>query len=341
MGDFKKPDDRQSTGREKANQTNKSSATGVAIQDCGGHSHRSLCPHTTPQIVGTPPFNCYPIMGPRGGVSRQDWRRWAGLDPHAYRQMVWYCSNIAEAAQHYSWREFQVGGVPIPFDQLAQQLQHAMNTHNIVATRAACESIFRWGGLTGVRTPKDALNWIATGSNLITDIRNATDLIRPGSKGNLAAFDGKKYLMDSAMTKVYAAAALTPAGHQEVLMYDGRVGSALCLLVRQFITKSHGGLTPAHLGLDFLRDRGQLRDPSQLPGEGPGHPPNPPGIHFSAVSNNAAGHRARAERARLAAQVIQCAFGIATPSWQFTEMEKGLFMIGYNVRTLCCGCPRF
>jgi hypothetical protein len=134
--------------------------------------------------------------------------------------------------------------------------------------------------------------------------------------------------MDSAMTKIYAAMAMASTGQQEVLMYDARVGAGLCLLVRHYIRGRAPGSTPATLGLDFLCGRENRRNPSQ------------PGIPFRPLWNTAAGHHARAEAARLAARIIQKTLGVATPSWQFAEFEKSLFMIGYDVRQLCCGCLR-
>jgi hypothetical protein len=328
MGDFQQPTGERSKHCEDQVTPAESPPQGGASDGCGGHSHVSLCSHTKPQFNVPPPFHCYSIKSKKGEVSRQDWADWKLRNPHDYAQGLWYCANLAQASSCYSWRPFRIGGVVTPFSTLARTLQDAMSSGNVPATRNACESIFKWGGLN-TRRAGPALAWIATAGALIKDIRDATALLQPAATGGLGAFNGTRYLMDSAMTKIYAAVALNPGtGAQDVLMYDGRVGSALCLLARQFIALHHPGCTPNLLGLDFLRAREKRRDPSQ------------PGIAFHPLSNSAAGHQARAERARLAARIIQRALGIGTPSWRFAAFEKALFMIGYDVRYLCCGCLR-
>jgi hypothetical protein len=326
-GEFQKPCDERSTHREDPVTTAESTPHGVAGDGCGGHAHVSPCTHTKSLINAPPPFHCYSIRGTRGAISAQDWKAWKSLNPHAYAQGLWCCANLAEASVRYSWRQFRIGGVTTPFSTLARNLQHAMHT-NVPATRRACEDIFKWGGLNR-RRAGPALHWIATAGALIKDIQDATALLRPGATGCLGAFNGTDYLMDSAMTKIYAAVDLNPGtGAQDVLMYDGRVGSALCLLARHFIDLHHPGCIPGKLGLDFLRAREERRDPSKGP------------VTFAPLSNTPAGQQARAERARLAARIIQRTLGVKTPSWQFAECEKALFMVGYDARYLCCGCLR-
>jgi hypothetical protein len=330
IGVFQKPSDEQTSNCEDLDTTAESKPLEGASHGRGGHSHASPCSHAKPQVSMPHPFHCYSIKGKNGRVSRQDWASWKLRKPSSYAQGIWYCSNLAQAARRYSWRLFRMAGAVTPFWQLARDLQNAMAAGNVKGTSDACKNIVKWGGLNGHRGAVAASQWIAaSGSHLITDITDATNLLRPGAFGTLSKFDGTNYLMDSATTKIYAAAALDwHTGAQEVLMYDGRIGAALCLFVRHFIKACHPGCTPAQLGLDFLCGREGQRNPSQ------------PGIKFERLSNNTAGHQARAEKTRLAARIIQRASETATASWQFAEFEKALFMTGYNVRDLCCGCSR-
>jgi hypothetical protein len=321
IGEFEKPSDDKGLGR-----TSDANATLPNFDTISVHSHISPCIHSTRHIVLSPKFHCYSIQGKRGRVSRQDWASWDSVDASAYRCGIWYCDTLAEAGRHYSWRPFRLAGVVTPFSKLAADLQVAMKISDVAATGAACKNIIKWGGLTRERGAGAALRWIVeSGPDLIRNIDDATNLLRPGTHAALTRFDGTDLLMDSATTKIYAAAALdlhTSPAAQDVLMYDGRVGAALCLLVRQFIKAHRSGCTPAALQLDFRCGREARRNPSS------------PGVRFRGLSNDAAGHLARAESARLAARIIQRALGLPHPTWQFAEFEKSLFMVGYDVRKL-------
>ncbi len=317
------------TDRSITHHVDKSAITSQSCSHCcDDHAHGSPCCHTTLVLRVSAPFHCYSIAGGQGRISVQDWAQWKLHNPGAHTRGIWHCASLAQAALHYSWRPFRPAGTPVPFSALARDLQLAMIATNIPGVRRACRNIIEWGGLNSRRAGA-ALAWIvASGPTLIGKIADATKMLRPSWPGALDRFDGTDLLMDSAMTKTYAAMAMASTGQQEVLMYDARVGAGLCLLVRHYIRGRAPGSTPATLGLDFLCGRENRRNPSQ------------PGIPFRPLWNTAAGHHARAEAARLAARIIQKTLGVATPSWQFAEFEKSLFMIGYDVRQLCCGCLR-
>jgi len=127
-------------------------------------------------------------------------------------------------------------------------------------------------------------------------------------------FDGTDLPMNSATTKLFAAADPSNA----TLLFDGRVGAALCLLVRRFL-EIRAALIPIPLELLFYwgphaTKRG-LRDPST------------PRFTFRNINQVTGIARAQAsQRANIVAQRLHAKAGIAPD-----KLERALFMVGYSV----------
>jgi hypothetical protein len=284
-------------------------------------------------------FHCYQITPDRAW---EDWRD----NPHYVHAATpyWFCNNIQNAAARYSWRPF-AGGT---FEQLAAALQSAIRLGDQALTAAVCFQILRWGGVFHRPAFIPVRNWIlarAHAGSLIADLLGATLLLSPYSAGPLAAFaPGGAYILDAGTTKIYAAAALDlsnpDAVGQDVLTYDGRVGSALGLLSRYWLQRAYpvpatfpsllafpwGGRTRVPRTLWFPSVQETRRNPNQRPWRFPS-------FHRSGTEH-------RANMTRLAARFIQQVIGVNGPSPTFIDAEKGLFMIGYDVREACCGCAR-
>jgi hypothetical protein len=128
-------------------------------------------------------------------------------------------------------------------------------------------------------------------------------------------------LMNAAMTKVYAA-----SDPQNIIIYDGRVGAALCLLAREFLSARGDLSVPADLA--FLWGPPQKR-PALM------RNPSTARYIFKSLNQHGINNQHRAETARSANRVLSAmlsalkAKGVLVP---LTEVEKALFMIGYDVR---------
>lgn len=233
---------------------------------------------------------------------------------HQQRQVSWWCNSLGEAAIHYSWRASPVG----TFTSLATGLQAAMSANNQVATANICRDIFLWGGVAQKPTDPSRL-WVdkhEKGNTLIKNIQDAVVLLTSGCTTPLSTFNGINLLMNSAMTKVYAA-----ANPSSIIIYDGRVGAAFGLLTRLFLVAK--GIHNVPSDLAFLwgpsRTNPSSRDPSLA------------SYKFKKLN----GDYDRANIARIAGEILSENKNILSNlgiTVQMHDLEKALFMIGYRVR---------
>jgi len=263
-------------------------------------------------------FHSYEISNHRA------WRSWRHGDlagtkyqraPRGTRQLRWWCDSLREAARHYSWAEKPGKG----FSDLSSDLQRAMAAGNAGMTVATCVEIFRWGEVDKEHKNEQWLQ--AKGESIIADIKNAVSLLSPGCTSSLSSFDGGRLCMNSAMTKVYAAA--DPA--QQVIIYDGRVGAALCLFIRHHLKQKGANEVPAELR--FLWGPPQLTRTSAA--EVAKRNPSDETFTFQKLRDYGVTDRRRAEVSRAASAILSA----ATHGCPLREIEKALFMIGYAVRS--------
>lgn len=240
------------------------------------------------------------------------WKRWKGRFASTVHH--WWCHSLQEAFIHYSWLD---SPKPNSFECIAARLRQALAVHDQATARDACLAIFHWGGVA--RRPGDkSLAWVEDQyqqKSLCQSIMQAVQLLQPGSAQGLAAFDGKKLLMNSAMTKVYAA-----ADPDNIIIYDGRVGAALGLLARYWLLRAGVPTVPADLAFRWGDGRGDAnRNPSL--GE------------FKFRKLNAAQCLLWADQVLLAGRLLQQVMAYNPSIGSIAEIEKALFMIGYNVDT--------
>lgn len=292
-----------------------------------GNPDESLCGHRT---NGHPNFYCYPI------TTHQAWQDWR--EHQAFTgQEIWWCSSLSNAAEHYSWTTYPGGS----FGQLAAALQSAMRRRtrdekpDQTLVAVACLKILDWGGVRkGPRESTNTIDWLKaafTNGTLIDDLEQAASLLSPTSTGNLAASFGRsypKFPMNSGSTKLFSAVATdfsaglhTPK--QDVLIFDGRVATALGLIAREL---SCPNPVPSQFlfPYDDANDKRNSRclNCAKFPRMG------------------AKKDVARAEYARTASRCIQQALDQYQPSADFVSAEKALFMIGYDVQNTCSGSKR-
>lgn len=239
----------------------------------------------------------------------------------------WWCLTLAQAAKHYSWPEKPA---PDDFASIATRLRQALAAYDHSAAQTACEDIFNWGGVA--RKEDDAsLVWVkaqAAANTLCHSILTAVELLRPESTASLKDFDGKNLLMNSAMTKIYAA-----ADPDNIIIYDGRVGAALGLLTRRWLVSNRQGVVPADLAFRWgpntktANNKTETRDPS---GDG-----------FKFVSLYKASTLATnqteywAGLVRITNRILQKVLWVLVAQGRLVtllDLERALFMVGYDVR---------
>lgn len=250
------------------------------------------------------------------------WNSWRTR--HDGRSVPWQCDSLSQAAQRWSWTESK--NEP-SFSELAAGLQTAITARDEAEAEQLCYRIYRWGGVD--RRPGDHSHaWVrkaAREGHLSTDLEDAVALLSPSCTRPLDRFNAHDLPMNSATTKLYAAAAVDG----RVAIYDSRVGAGLGLLARQFLEAR---------GIDGVPDVLHFRwGAAQSPAQNAARTRDPSSTNhvFLALPTGAHAHRPRAGLSRrtniLFQLVIDRLAGRATAA-SFLELERALFMIGYRVR---------
>jgi len=241
------------------------------------------------------------------------WTQWREICPDRLKNR-WECANLREASERYSWAGEGAG-------ELVARLQDALKSNNTNETRDACLAIFKWGNVA--RKANDASRvWIGRPTDeLPLELKRAVALLKD-PKAELLVFNGTDLLMNSAMTKIYWAA----DPDKQLAIYDGRVGAALGLLVREFLKSKGVKEVPAELQFRWGRSSNKyvpgeqdMRDPSQ------GHLRFPPLFRSTRKDDH------HAEMMRDASFLFQSVVRKLKNKVAVHEIEKSLFMIGYDV----------
>lgn len=243
-----------------------------------------------------------------------DWRKKSLSDS----DRKWYCGNLREASERYSWSKVKDG---LSIEDVRQKLLSSISDGSAEDVRVACKAIFKWGGVA--RKSSDAsLQWIERlESNLPQQITRAVGLLKD-LKSGLMEFDGKELLMNSAMTKVYWAA----DPDRKLAIYDGRVGAALGLLGREFL-KSRGIITVP----DQLEFRwGGSRD-KHISGQLDKRNPSEGTLKFPSLFGVSRKDFHHAQMMRDSSFLLQHV-STKLKNVSVHDLEQALFMIGYDVR---------
>lgn len=227
----------------------------------------------------------------------------------------WYCNSIKEAAERYSWTGNDAAR---DFENLSSTLNNAVRNNDEDAVARICLEIFKWGGV-GKNSNDRSVLWLEKQRRhreLCDGLLEACSLLQD-MRSDLSRFDGDCLLMNSAMTKVYAA--LKPS---KLIIYDGRVGAALGLLARHYLHSiKYDGALPEELQFPWGKARGvQVRDPSDERFKFP----------------QLFGQRKdmlHAEWMRRTSDLLRKVAITVSPSssCSLASLERALFMIGYDV----------
>ena len=314
------------------------------VVECG-----SLPPHERLVEVRARPPIAMPLAGPSTDVLRTVWngdaatlsdapffhqyaiaaspaQYWDSWRRHPGGQALhsegrWACDNLRDAGEKYSW-----SGSPLAFPLLALALQTAVARGDELRAAAVCLRILDWGGVR--YKPGRMTEWLferAFLNDLCRSLVDATARLIPQSAEPTDCFDGSTYLMNSSSTKLYAAMSLdlcdgVHAGRQDVLIYDARVAAAMAFITRIVLARSGATTLPDAFRFPVEKHPTARRDPSCAT------------FDFPRFLTEEAGHRDRATFARIGSRIIQQMLDLCSPSTAFALAEKGLFMLGYDVR---------
>lgn len=265
--------------------------------------------------------------------------RWVGDFPHRYRitkhgawlawrrstccsdPSIWFCSSLKDACEHYSWP----GGEQFP--SLSERLQNAINAGDNKVAAEICGEIFTWGGVGRDRNgaPDRSRAWVDKASqdgSLSEKLKTASTSLCD-EQSSLDAFDGVKFLMNSAMTKVYAA--VYP---DQLIIYDGRVGAALGLLARDYLYEANvSGGVPDELAFGWGASRTRLSE-----GVKSERDPGDDRYCFPRIFGSKRDRRhaqMMRDASSLLRRVVNSFERNSGPT--LAELERALFMVGYDV----------
>lgn len=238
------------------------------------------------------------------------WRANAGQRDAAF----WTCKSLEEADCRYSWRPEEEAG---SFEVLAGDLQRALKADNEENLRSVCLKIFRWGGVAARRDDRSRM-WVEQIDRGPLDQRlNGAVEALLDENDTLARFDGEGVLMNSAMTKIYAA-----CRPDQLMIYDGRVGAALGLIARRFLeNEKYRGPVPTELAFAW----GAARTPAV------NRNPSTEQYVFPRLFGPRADKR-HAWQMRQASRLLrETVKQINQSAVTLRNLERALFMIGYDV----------
>lgn len=246
-------------------------------------------------------------------TNRPVWNAWRAI-AGPENASSWNCRSLAEADLHYAWEPAEEAD---SFETLAGDLQRALKADNEENLRSVCLKIFRWGGVAARRDDRSRV-WVGQidrgplGQRLNGVVEALLDENDP-----LERFDGKGALMNSAMTKIYAA-----CRPDQLVIYDGRVGAALGLIARRFLEKEkHPGPVPTELAFAW----GAARTPSI------NRNPSTEQYIFPRLFGTKADER-HAWQMRQASRLLrETVKQINQAAVTLRNLERALFMIGYDV----------
>lgn len=247
-------------------------------------------------------------------TSHRSWNSWRNTGRENAPD-EWHCNSISQAADHYSWSGPDAAA---EYQDLSVRLQTAVQNKNDNAARDLCFDIFKWGGVwKGGKT--GSVLWInqqLEKVGICGQLLEACDLLTD-MNADLNCFNGNKLLMNSSMTKVYAA--LAPS---RLVIYDGRVGAALGLLAKDYLRSTHHhGAMPLALKFPWGASQGsQVRNPSDAD------------FHFPPLFGYQK-DKLHAEMMRNTSCLLGKVAAMISPSspYDLPRLEKALFMIGYDV----------
>lgn len=181
--------------------------------------------------------------------------------------------------------------------------------------RDYCHSVLKWGGVTA----RNEYLVEDLGDSICDYFKSTREILN----SNDSSIDCNKLIINSGFTKIYA---LTV---NDFIIYDGRVGAALGLLVRKFCEENNIGKIPKELLFGYKRGREANYSPinRRNPSEGK--------YVFPELSNNPKKHIDDNIRANWLLKSIlenkSSRFNKLDPEIQLLALQSALFMVGYDV----------
>lgn len=146
--------------------------------------------------------------------------------PHSYynhrEKKDWCCASFYEACEKYSWANHGWEDTQKTLDSLSIHLKESINNTNNAACEKICCDILKWGGV--LRGNQTKLKEINNKECLCAYLAKANDFFRRNYIENIE----EGIIMNSGFTKIYSLYI------NDFIIYDSRVGAALCYMVKLY-----------------------------------------------------------------------------------------------------------
>jgi hypothetical protein len=224
---------------------------------------------------------------------------------------VWSAVGLSDALCQYNWNGQSLSENRKRLDELAGGFQRALMKGDDTRVCEVAKNIMSWGGVDNKHRQKRTFVWIERNARSISaKLREAARQI--GDNANsLHDFDGENLIMNSAMTKIVSLA--DPEG--KLIIYDGRVGSALAFFVAKFAEERRLESSGLSKRLLFAADKQSGRNPDT------------DAIVFPSLFGKSKDRSHAVMMQRASAAIVQVAEKCGTTAH---EIEGALFMWGYR-----------
>lgn len=227
-------------------------------------------------------------------------------------------NSLKEAYESYFWDSKDFTENSRLLGPLRLSLCEAYYSQDQERLVAAANEVFDWGLMPNAAEHNK--RWAKEHKNFVSSIATALREVSSDDP-KLGEFDDQTCRMNSGFTKVYALL------HPGSIIYDGRVGAALGLLVSRFLTNEEGEATtlPPLLAFPWADGAGEAnRNPSS--GK----------LQFPRIGSENGNHALWNIRANwIIQEVVKKCFKSGGASWltgdPVRQIEAALFMIGYEV----------
>jgi hypothetical protein len=241
----------------------------------------------------------------------------------------WKCGSLQEACEQYEFKGKNRGETNEIIGRLSDKLRAEVKSEDpdSHALHHLCLEVLEWGGVEGASS-----KWLRENCRdklLHRQIQAAVRLLaNAASEAEFTPFEGSNLVMNSGLTKVYAL-----ASPSDVIIYDGRIGAAMGLFVRQYLQDGHPTQPMFPCGRELSAVPSVLQFPwgDGLATEGSR---NPSIGAYKFPPLRAAAHLAHACACWKASKVLRLALKKITlhaHTVTLRDLEMALFMVGYHV----------
>lgn len=240
---------------------------------------------------------------------------------------LWECKSIYNAFENYNWnfkcelptKEILIGNTFNESEEVLSKIsinmRKAFEIEDVELFKAYCISVLHWGGV--LKSNREKINSMV---NPIEYFLGAVNKIDPKTVSLNDNFNN--IIMNSGFTKIYSLLI------DNFMIYDGRVGAALGLLVRTYLEEQGVFEIPVELQFAFKNPKVSYADKDELNKRNPSN-----NIYkFKKLTNNSKLHINNNIRANWLCYEVAKRSKFSQHENSIRAFESALFMIGYDIR---------